>query len=405
MERVAFLVEATGARITCQLNPESFVIRRSAGAQPRRSLTGQISGAGVTDDPLLLTGGGRTELEFELLFDVSLVEASQAVENVRDLTQPLWNLAENVPTSSGYRQLPTARFIWGKTWNIPGVVVAIAERLEQFTPAGAAQRSWLHIKFVRVNEPKSQKVNISSDASSHIATLFTPTALDRGRPSPTGEEPRHEVIGATGQSGQIERVPSPAEAQIISAAPVAEAQSALAAQTDLAIPSSPADRQPGDAADGGAMSATEGASSGEGSTEKDAGAAAQKSSGAADEAPGLLSRLRRRRKSAALPSPANRTSGAVGAELPATGDEPTKSSASGAVSQPEEMAQPLQAAGQRQEANPPMGQRLDEIAARYYGDPALWRLIAYYNRLDDPLHLLPGTALQIPPLSILGGTV
>ncbi len=37
MERVAFLIEETGERIGCLLNPDSLVIRRSAGVQPRRS--------------------------------------------------------------------------------------------------------------------------------------------------------------------------------------------------------------------------------------------------------------------------------------------------------------------------------------------------------------------------------
>ena len=32
MERVAFLIEETGERIACLLNPESLVVRRIAGA-------------------------------------------------------------------------------------------------------------------------------------------------------------------------------------------------------------------------------------------------------------------------------------------------------------------------------------------------------------------------------------
>jgi hypothetical protein len=43
------------------------------------------------------------------------------------------------------------RFIWGRTWNIPGVIVAVAERFEYFTEAGIPRRSWLRMRFVRVN--------------------------------------------------------------------------------------------------------------------------------------------------------------------------------------------------------------------------------------------------------------
>lgn len=38
------------------------------------------------------------------------------------------------------------------------------------------------------------------------------------------------------------------------------------------------------------------------------------------------------------------------------------------------------------------------IAAKEYGDPRFWRLIARQNRVDDPRALRPGTALVVPPL-------
>ena len=51
MERVAFLIEETGQRLECLLNPETLVLRRTAGVAPRRSTTGRVTGAGMTDDP------------------------------------------------------------------------------------------------------------------------------------------------------------------------------------------------------------------------------------------------------------------------------------------------------------------------------------------------------------------
>jgi len=38
------------------------------------------------------------------------------------------------------------------------------------------------------------------------------------------------------------------------------------------------------------------------------------------------------------------------------------------------------------------------IAAKEYGDPRYWRLIANQNRIDDPGAIRPGTALVVPPL-------
>jgi nucleoid-associated protein YgaU len=42
------------------------------------------------------------------------------------------------------------------------------------------------------------------------------------------------------------------------------------------------------------------------------------------------------------------------------------------------------------------GDRLDAIAADYYGDPAQWRRLAAANRIDDPRRLPAGTRLTIP---------
>jgi hypothetical protein len=248
MERVAFLLEETNERLGCLLNPESLVIRRVAGVLPRRSLGGQFTGVGLRDDPLLYTGGGRTELELNLLFDVSLAGSSIETNDVRDLTGPLWNLAENTRSTNGQRRPPLVRFVWGKSWNIPGIVAAVAEYLEQFTAEGAPQRSWLSMRLWRVSEP--QKETVPGEQSLQAQAL-----------SPQELEVSPESVP-----------PDRVQVHVVSA-----------------------------------------------------------------------------------------------------------------------------------------GERLDEIAARYYPDslaaegPALWRMLASFNGLADPLHIPAGTLLRIPPLSALGG--
>ena len=251
MERVAFLIEKTGERLGCLLNPESLVVRRMAGVRPRRSAGGELVGAGLADDPLLYTGGGRTELELDLLFDVNLAGSSITADDVRDLTRPLVNLAENSSGEDTLRRPPLVRFVWGKSWNIPGVVTAVSERLEQFTPEGAPQRSWLRMRLVRVGEPAFQ-------ATGAVSGL---------------------------QGGAL-------------------ASKAWEGLEDLSIPEQ-------------AVAILEVFGAGE----SDQGGAAQ---------------------------------------------------------------------------------RIDEIAARYYDDqPEFWRVIARFNRIDDPLRLLPGWLLRIPPVAYL----
>jgi hypothetical protein len=221
VERVAFIVDDSDTRIDCLLNPESVVIRRQAGVRRRELPSGPIAGAGL-DDPLLLTGGGRTELELELLFDTGIAGTPDA--DVRELSGPIWRLAEQ-------SEKPEVRFVWGKAWNVPGVISSIAERFEQFSPAGAPRQSWMRLRFIRIGE---QRVKIERSA---------PPPEDLPSAVGPGEVRTHQVQGE-------------------------------------------------------------------------------------------------------------------GLE----------------------------------------GERLDAIAARYYGSPGYWRLLASYNEIDDPSHLTPGTVLRIPPI-------
>ncbi len=152
MERVAFLIEESGERIPCLLNPESVVVRRLAGVQTHRLRKGALTGAGLADDRLIFTGGGRTEIDLDLLFDVSLA-GSPPPSDIRELTAPLWSLSENSWEEGASGRPPLVRFVWGKSWNVPGVVVSVAERLEYFTPDGFPRRSWLRLRLLRVAEP------------------------------------------------------------------------------------------------------------------------------------------------------------------------------------------------------------------------------------------------------------
>jgi nucleoid-associated protein YgaU len=44
------------------------------------------------------------------------------------------------------------------------------------------------------------------------------------------------------------------------------------------------------------------------------------------------------------------------------------------------------------------GETLSQVAARIYDDPRQWRAIARHNRIDDPLALVPGMVLEVPPI-------
>ena len=197
MERVAFIVERTGARIDCLLNPDSVVVRRSAGLRTRRTAGGLVTGTRLADDPIMATGGGRTELELELLFDVALGGETTPVENVQDLTRPLWSLAENAIGDDDYGAPPVVRFVWGKSWNVPTLVSAVAERFERFTSTGVPERSWLHLRLTRVGEP------IVLPAESRAMTGEEAVASALTLPDiPEDQLTFHEVVGGEDEPGE-----------------------------------------------------------------------------------------------------------------------------------------------------------------------------------------------------------
>jgi len=214
VERVAFLLEPSGRRLECLLNPESLLVRREAGLRPLGASVGHLAGAGLRDERLLATGGGRMEIQLDLLFDTSLVRGEEPVEDVTRLTRPFWDLAENFAGDGGYGRLPRVRFVWGKDWNLPGVVAAVAERLERFTPAGTATRSWMRMRLLRVAEiPSPERAEGPPPPPPEaLAEAAARLAADEGAELPAGMvvEP-HTIRGAGGAEGPRERLDQIAE--------------------------------------------------------------------------------------------------------------------------------------------------------------------------------------------------
>lgn len=195
MERVTFIVSDTGARIGCLLNPEHLVQRRYAGLRRPWSGSGAITGASLSDDVLLHTGGGRTEIDLDLLFDTELASETQTTDvptatDVRELTKPLWDLAENRPDLRDRARIATVRTVWGKGLNVLAVVESVAERLERFDSSGTPTRSWLRIRLRRVPDPAPPPVD--------PATSGIPSAEQMATMAETaGPSDFHTALGAS----------------------------------------------------------------------------------------------------------------------------------------------------------------------------------------------------------------
>lgn len=203
MERVAFLVESTNQRISCLLNPEdqqdSFIIERSSGVarEPQSSL----SRSSLSDNPVVFRSRGDTRLSLKLLFDVDLITANRLyIGDVRDLTRPIWQLAEYTTSRGSYDGLPRVRFIWGRAWNIPVVVESVAERFERFTAGGVPQRSWMSLRLLRLTDEVPPADPPKRYAPADIPELSTaPVSWPGGLPGkPSAGDPSwgvHQVLG------------------------------------------------------------------------------------------------------------------------------------------------------------------------------------------------------------------
>jgi hypothetical protein len=93
----------------------------------------------------------------DLLFDVDLAPASLHVQDVRQMTRPIWALAENSAEVERQRRPPSVRFVWGRAWNVPGIVTEVAERFDRFSPDGSPLRSWMRMVFVRVGQSADEE--------------------------------------------------------------------------------------------------------------------------------------------------------------------------------------------------------------------------------------------------------
>jgi nucleoid-associated protein YgaU len=207
MERVTFMIEQNGERIGCMLNPESLVIRRSAGVQSKRSVNGLLTGAALKDNPVLFTGGGQTLIEIDLLFDTAIGGSSILTQDVRDLTGPLFRLAENTSGPERHAEPPRVRFVWGKAWNVPGVIVAVAERFDRFSANGVPKRSWVRMRFQRVNEdPPAQASLLPQAGSQGQRAALDVAAVQNMAASSQGSFQVHETRGGGASGGPSERI-------------------------------------------------------------------------------------------------------------------------------------------------------------------------------------------------------
>jgi hypothetical protein len=202
LERIAFILDETAERFDALVNPDTVRLRRRSGLRTLPDRPGSIAGAGGSDDVIVATAGGRTEIELDLLFDVELMGSRgprrggrRPVSDVRLLSGPLWSLSENRHPSGP----PHCRLVWGKHLDVPVVVEAVSERLERFDAAGVPSRSYLSLRLVRTaaDTGRSQRRSRAPAPQPISTAQTTPRAPRQGQPGPVF----HEVVGRQAGTG------------------------------------------------------------------------------------------------------------------------------------------------------------------------------------------------------------
>ncbi len=188
MDRIVFLVEETKEQVPCLLNPETVTIRRWSGISEVALDQAPLSQNTSSDTPITLTGGGRTELDLDLLFDVDLTPPATPCDDVRLLTIPLWRLTENAVQVGDLRCIPTVWILWGRQWSVRCVIESIAERFELIGPNGAPRRSWVSLRARRV----SDATRTPEAADAHVPTT---------KPLPSRDAPTAVVASGDGGGG------------------------------------------------------------------------------------------------------------------------------------------------------------------------------------------------------------
>src|SRR5258708_28483325 len=76
MERVTFVVESTGERLGCLLNPETLQISRTAGTRSRPSCTRSPPRTAASHEPPVYTSGRRTQPGLRPLLHVRVARSA-----------------------------------------------------------------------------------------------------------------------------------------------------------------------------------------------------------------------------------------------------------------------------------------------------------------------------------------
>jgi hypothetical protein len=92
--------------------------------------------------------------------------------------------------------------LWGKTWNFPAVVAALAERYEEFSLSGAPRRSWVRMRLLRSAETAESSQSLTGEGVPGSGGLIEP-GIDAGGALPGSELGAPDLLSVPGQRWDV----------------------------------------------------------------------------------------------------------------------------------------------------------------------------------------------------------
>lgn len=144
------------ARLSVQFNPTEYTLDK--GAQ-----IAEVAIPGIDSPILQFVRGQNEKLTLDLFFDTTLKGMDESATDVRQLTQPFYQL---VKIQSKTHAPPRIRFVWGRL-SFKAIVENVRQQFTLFNPLGLPLRATLTVSFREYKTLEEQLKELNLQSSDH----------------------------------------------------------------------------------------------------------------------------------------------------------------------------------------------------------------------------------------------
>lgn len=140
-----------------QFNPTEYSLAK--GAQ-----IAEIAIPGIDSPVLQFIRGQNEKLTLDLFFDATADGLGEAAADVRDLTEPFYQLVKIQPKTHAP---PRIRFTWGQGLSFKAIVESVSQKFNLFNPVGVPLRATLSLTFREYKTLEEQLEELNLQSSDH----------------------------------------------------------------------------------------------------------------------------------------------------------------------------------------------------------------------------------------------